>query len=110
MVITMSIIDEIKVSRKSLLSEEQKTNILECVKAQLVNNECAYIRGAEHFAAHGGHKWVLPKTDAEKGRKWSLEAPYPLHHAITEWLKSLGFSCCRYYNNFGVDQGIRISI
>lgn len=107
----MNVIDEIKAARKSLLTEEQKSKVLDCVKAQLVSNDYALIEGAEHYAVYGGHhKWRFPKTEKEKGWHWSLEAPFPLHHAIAEWLRSLGFRCQRWYNGGGVDQGMMITI
>lgn len=94
----MNIIDEIKQARKSLLTEEQKNDILKSVKKELTIRDYFIIRGAPHFG-----KW-------EYSRGYVAEAPYRLHPAITDFLRSQGFHVSRYYNNFGVEFGMKIEL
>lgn len=94
----MSVIDEIKQTRKSLLTEEQKNDILKAVKNGLIDREFFVIQGAPHFG-----KW-------EYFRGFINQAPYKLHPAITDFLRSHGFKVSRYYNRGGIEQGMKIEI
>ena len=94
----MNIIDEIKQARKSQLTEEQKNDILKAVKNGLADREFFVIQGAPHFG-----KW-------EYFRGLVSQAPYKLHPAITDFLRSQGFRVSRYYNNFGVEYGMKIEL
>lgn len=94
----MSVIDEIKQTRKGLLTEEQKNDILKAVKNGLADREFFVIQGAPHFG-----KW-------EYFRGLVSQAPYKLHPAITDFLRSQGFHVSRYYNNFGVEYGMKIEL
>lgn len=96
----MSIIEEIKASRKSLLTDEQKSKILTIVKKTLKNSNYTVVYGAPHFG-----KWEFRDDCITR-----CEAPYAFHPAIEEWLTSLGFRCSRYYNKGGVEQGLMVRI
>lgn len=95
-----NIIEEIKQSRIASISEEQKNSILENIKRQLVHKYEARIDGAAHYREQ---VWNFPKDKY-------CQAPFEFHAAIEQWLKSLGFRTRRYYNSFGVDQGLLVSI
>lgn len=101
----MSIIDEIRAARTSRISEEHKSQLLGYIKKILTIRDYALIGGAAHFS----YDWKIPDPN---GKDWRSNcfAPYSYHPAITEWLKSLGFSCSRYYNRGGVDQGICVRV
>lgn len=95
----MSIIDEIKEARKQLVNEEQKTKILLQVKQQLTTREYAIIDGASHYR---NQTWILEDH--------YIRAPFKCHAAISAWLQELGFKTSRYYNQGGVDNGLKIWI
>lgn len=101
----MSVIDEIKAARASQLTEEQKNKLLAYVKKVLTQKDHAVIGGAAHFS----YDWKIPDPNT---KDWWRDcfAPYKYHPAITDWLRSLGFKCRRYYNRGGVDQGICVQI
>lgn len=101
----MNIIDEIRSERMNQVPEEYKQKILASVKSQLVNGchgDWAHIDGAAHYP---NQEWQFPNSD------WgSVRAPYRYHAAIADWLRSLGFSCCRHYNKGGVDNGMEVRL
>lgn len=92
----MSIQEEIRQSRLSLLTKDEKDRILGCIKEQMKYKETALIYGAAHF----------------QNQVWNFntecQAPYKYHSALSEWLKSIGFTTRRYYNKLGVDQGLEV--
>lgn len=98
----MSVIDDIKKGRESLITEEQKTKILKNIKCQLLSNESALIWGASHFS---NQRWFFPDNSWQ-----SCEAPYKYHAAISTWLEGLGFKTNRHYNKGGVEQGLEVRI
>lgn len=94
----MSIIDEIRKERMNLLTNEQKEKLLSCIKKQLVNSDYAIVDGAYHYYAQ---EWKYSEAGYCK-------APFALHSAIKEWLQTLGFHTSRYYNGYGVDNGLKV--
>lgn len=109
----MSIIDEIKRERINRVPEEYKSRILENIKFQLIDcshGDWALIDGAAHYP---NQEWEFP-SERERARFKSytpcIKAPFRFHEAIAEWLRTLGFSCCRHYNRGGVDNGMEIRI
>lgn len=102
---SMSLIDEIRAARVSQLTEEHKEKLLAYIKKNLMQHDNVVIGGAAHFS----HDWKIPDPDSKDWWK-DCYAPYKLHPAITDWLISLGFTCSRYYNRGGVDQGICVRI
>lgn len=103
----MSIIDEIRSARINSVPEEYKSAILASVKAQLIDGwrgDYALIDGASHYCRQ---EWEIPKDPSGGG---TVRAPFRFHEAIAEWLRTLGFSCCRHYNRGGVDNGMEVRI
>lgn len=103
----MSIIDEIRSARIESVPEEYRDAILASVKAQLVDGwrgDYALIDGAAHYPRQ---EWEIPKDPGGGG---TVRAPFRFHEAIAEWLRTLGFSCCRHYNRGGVDNGMEVRI
>ena len=101
----MSIIDEIKSARINSVPEEYRDAILASVKAQLIDGwrgDYALIDGASHYRPQ---EWKIPKDPGG-----TICAPFRFHEAIAEWLRTLGFSCCRHYNRGGVDNGMEVRI
>lgn len=96
----MNVIEEIRMSRKSMLTEEQKSRILAIMKKELKSNYSAIVYGAPHFG-----KWEFRDDCITR-----CEAPYSFHPAIEEWLTSLGFRCSRYHNAGGIEQGLMVRI
>lgn len=94
----MSIIDEIKQARNQLLSNDNKEKILARIKVQLIKESFAVIDGAKHYSSQ---EWKF-------GELTYVKAPYACHTAIAKWLEGLGFKTSRYYNNGGVDNGLKV--
>lgn len=101
----MSIIEEIKAQRAAMLTEEQKGWLLAAIKTQLETDDYAIVDGASHYCSQSWNK-----VPAKNGYCAYVRAPYKLHAAIADWLCSLGFHTSRYYNNFGVDNGLKVTI
>lgn len=101
----MNTIEGIRKVRVSQLTEEHKNQLLAYIKKVLIFKDHAVIGGAAHFY----YDWKIPDPNS---KDWWRDcfAPYKFHPAITDWLISLGFKCSRYYNGFGVDQGICVQI
>lgn len=102
----MSIIDDIRAERVAAIPAQYKDDILKSVKKQLVsgrNGDYALIDGAAHYCKQ---EWKFPE------REWEtiVTAPFRYHAAISDWLRSLGFSCCRHYNKGGVDNGMEVRL
>jgi hypothetical protein len=95
----MNVIDEIKKERIEFVPQEYKDSILQSIKKQLVLRDFAIVDGARHY----------------KNQEWEFsthkcKAPFKYHAAIATWLESIGFFTSRYYNNFGVDNGLKVRI
>lgn len=97
-------INEIKKARAMLLTEEQKAFIKKYLKRELTYKPYAIIEGAKHFK----NEWVL--RDEPKRNFMQCRVPFQYHTAISDWLRSLGFNTDRYYNNGGVDNGLKVWI
>lgn len=104
----MGIIDEIKRSRAAMLTDEKKEFILKYLKHSLKYRDYAIIDGAEHYKRVGTDKWIT--RDEPERNFMQCRAPYMCHAAIAEWLHSLGFKTCRYYNKGGIDNGLKVYI
>ena len=101
----MSIIDEIRSARIESVPAQYRDAILASVKAQLIDGwrgDYALIDGAAHYSRQ---EWKMPNTPGG-----TVCAPFRFHEAIAEWLRTLGFSCCRHYNRRGVDNGMEVHI
>ncbi len=101
----MSITDEIRSARMNKVPEEYKKKILTSVKAQLIDGyhgDWAHIDGAAHYP---DQEWKMPSSP-----HGSVCAPFRFHAAIADWLRSLGFTCCRHYNKGGVDNGMEVRL
>lgn len=96
----MSIIDEIKNERVTMIDEDYKVKVLTQIKHQLTEREYAVIDGARHYQVQ---EWKF------KGDTY-VKAPYKYHAALATWLEKLGFKTSRYYNNGGIDNGLRVWI
>ena len=95
-----NVLEDIREMRKNALSEEQKDQIVTCIKNKLIYSENVIIYGAAHFANEPF------MCDIRRG----MSAPYKLHPAISTYLTSLGFYVSRYYNRGGIDQGICVTL
>lgn len=95
-----NVLEDIREMRKNTLSEEQKNQMLLCIKNKLIYSESIIIYGAAHFANEPF------MCDVSK----RMSAPYKLHPAISTYLTSLGFYVSRYYNRGGIDQGICVEL
>lgn len=101
----MSVIDDIRAERVATIPAKYKDEILKSVRKQLVNGsrgDYAIVDGAAHYPHQ---EWRIPVEDWQ-----SVRAPFKYHAAIADWLRSLGFSCCRHYNKGGVDNGMEVRL
>lgn len=95
----MTTIEEIKKARQSLLTDEQKSKLLEIISKRLINDDSVIIASGSHFQ---NPKWRL--------EMWDLEVPYPKRAAVKDFLNNEGFYCKDYINGFGVNYGLEIRI
>lgn len=95
----MTAIEKIKEARQALLTDEQKSKLLEILSERLVNANSVVIACGSHFP---NPKWRL--------EKWDLEAPYSKRAAIKDFLKNEGFYCRDYINGFGVNYGLEVFV
>lgn len=95
----MTTIEEIKKARQNLLTDEQKSKLLEIISKILINNDHVIIASGSHFP---NPKWCLEMR--------YLEVPYSKRAAVKDFLNNKGFYCKDYINGFGVNYGLEVRI